>query len=376
MIGSDLTKPHLLVVDDDEENRNLYADFLQMQGFECSKAGDAEQALSILGSLEIDVVLTDIVMPGLSGLELIKKIKERYDSDVIAFTGYIQDYDFLMATQNGANDFMFKPVNLKELLVRVQRVLRERTLLKERNAAYKNLNQQLLKYGEDLNRNFQQLKFAHKDLQEAYLETTRRLVIAAEYKDEGTAAHIIRMSRYCTLLAERLGLPQRDIENIPYASPMHDVGKIGIPDSILMKPGKLTDEEMAVMKRHATIGEKILSNSEADVIKMGAQIALTHHEKWNGEGYPLGLGGEKIPLCGRIAAVADVFDALGSQRPYKEALPMGKTLEIMKEGRGSHFDPNILDVLTSNLDDFLKIKADVDKAAETSDKPNPVSAAL
>lgn len=374
-------KPHLLVVDEDQHSRNTCTDILQAEGFRCSSAANGEEALSILARTGVDLVLTDMVMPGLNGLDLIERIKESTDSDVIAFTGSVKDYDFPTVFQKGAIDFMLKPVRRVELLARVKRVLRERTLCRERNAACRQLeannqqlliyaedlnracshlegaNQQLLKYAEDLNRNFEQLRSVLQDLQHAYLETIHRLVIAAEFKDEDTAEHITRMSRYCSVLAEKLGLPKKDIENIRYASPMHDVGKIGIPDSILMKPGKLTQDEMTIMKRHAAIGENILSNSKADVIKMAAQIALTHHEKWNGDGYPLGLAGAKIPLCGRIAAVADVFDALGSERPYKEALPLDKTMEIMKEGRGTHFDPDILDVLTNNIDDFARIKA-------------------
>jgi len=339
-----MEKPHLLVVDDDEGSRDLCSEILQAEGFKCSKAADASEAISILKETEIDLVLTDIVMPGLSGLDLIKQIREISDSHVIAFTGYIKDYDFTMVIQNGANDFMLKPVHGKELLARVKRVLRERKFIRERNTAYKSVeatNRQILKYAEDLNHSLHQLKFAVQDLQKAYLETIHRLVIAAEFKDEDTAEHVTRMSRYCTVLAEKLGLPKGETENILYASPMHDVGKIGIPDSILMKPGKLTVEEWIIMKRHSSIGEKILANSDAEVIKMGAQIAITHHEKWNGEGYPMGLVGEKIPLCGRITAVADVFDALTSERPYKKALPLEKTLDIMKEGRGIHFDPRI-----------------------------------
>ncbi|RJR30716.1 MAG: response regulator [Desulfobacteraceae bacterium] len=359
-------EPHLLVVDDDEASRNLYTEILQAEGYKCFKAANANEAISILNETKIDLMLTDIVMPGLSGLDLMKKIREISDAHVIAFTGFIKDYDFQMVIQSGAHDFMLKPVHRQELLTRVKRVLRERLFIEQRNAAYKNLeaaNQQLLRYADDLNQNFQELKFALQNLQKAYLEAIHRLVIAAEFKDEDTAEHIVRMSRYCTVIAERLGLARGETQNILYASPMHDVGKIGIPDSILMKPGKLSEQEWEIMKKHVIIGEKILANSEAEVIKMGAQIAISHHEKWNGQGYPKGLSGKQIPLCGRISAVADVFDALTSQRPYKKAMPLEKTLDIMKEGRGSHFDPDIIDVFLENMDDILRIKGEVDKAA-------------
>ncbi len=359
---SGLLECHILVVDDDEKIRTFCSEVLKANGFRCTTSGDAKQAVTILERKDIDLVLTDIVMPGLSELDIIERIREISDCHVIAFTCN-SEYGYAEAIQKGANDFMTKPLKMEELLNRVSRALGERKLIKEKDMLFKDLemaNQQLLRYGEDLNLNFQQLKVSHKNLQLAYLETIQRLVIAAEFKDEDTADHIIRMSRYCALLAEKLGLPPGERENIIYASPMHDVGKIGIPDSILMKPDKLNQEEWTIMKTHTSIGEKILAGSTAEVIALGADIALSHHEKWNGEGYPMGLSGERIPLCGRIAAVADVFDALSSQRPYKKALPLEKTLDIMREGRGIHFDPQILDVFMGNLEEVLKIKSEVE----------------
>ncbi len=227
-------------------------------------------------------------------------------------------------------------------------------------------NKQLVKFADDLNNTILELKSAHQELQEAYLDTINRLVLAAEYKDEDTGDHIARMSRYCALIAEKLGLPTKEIQNILYAAPMHDVGKIGIPDSILMKPGKLTDKEFEIIKTHTTMGAKILANSKAEVLKVAELIALSHHEKWNGKGYPRGLSGGKIPLVGRIVGLVDVFDALISKRPYKDPFPVEVALDIIKKERGEHFDPDVVDVFLENIDEFVKIKEGVDSSEDMS----------
>ena len=232
----------------------------------------------------------------------------------------------------------------------------------ELQAAYN----QLYKHTEDLTTNYTSLKKAHRKLEEAYLDTIHRLVLAAEYKDENTGGHIMRMGRYSALIAEKLGLPAKEVKNILSAAPMHDVGKIGIPDSILIKPGKLTKEEFEIMKTHSIIGANILAYSESEIIQVAEQIALSHHEKWNGKGYPQGLSGDKIPLSGRIVGLADVFDALTSKRPYKDPFPVEKTIDIIKKERGEHFDPHIVDVFLENIDEILKIKAAVDSAEDVS----------
>ena len=196
-----------------------------------------------------------------------------------------------------------------------------------------------------------------QELKEAYLDTIFRLSIAAEYKDDDTAAHIHRMSRYSAILAEGLGLSAHEVENIRYASPMHDIGKLGVPDSILMKPGKLTPAEFKEMQNHTIFGAKILENAKAELLKVSEEIALTHHEKWDGAGYPRGLKGEGIPLSGRIVALADVFDALTSKRCYKPAFSLEESMKIIKEGTGRHFDPNVVQAFNSNLEKILAVKA-------------------
>ena len=225
---------------------------------------------------------------------------------------------------------------------------------------------QLLIYADDLKKTILDLKGAHKETQEAYLDTIFRLVLAAEYKDEDTGAHIKRMSLYSVLIAKKLGLSDNEVQSILFTAPMHDVGKVGIPDSILMKKGKLTKEEFDIIKTHSAIGAKILSNSNSDIIKTAEQIALTHHEKWNGKGYPQGLSGKKIPLVGRIVCLADTFDALSSKRPYKDPYPTEVACEIIKKEHGEQFDPDVADVFLENIDEALKIKAKVGSTEDVS----------
>lgn len=232
---------------------------------------------------------------------------------------------------------------------------------------------QLKKYAEDLKivynsekQKSKELQIANEQLQNAYLDTIHRLVLAAEYKDEDTGDHIVRMSRYSALVAEKLGLPDKEVKNILYAAPMHDVGKVGIPDNVLLKPGKLTDEEHEVMRSHASIGANILANSKAEIIQVAYQIAISHHERWNGKGYPQGHSGKKIPIVGRIVAIADTFDALTSRRPYKDPYPIEVTIDIIKEERGQQFDPDVVDIFLANMDEILKIKKEVGMSEDVS----------
>ena len=230
---------------------------------------------------------------------------------------------------------------------------------KEKREKLEAANQQIIKYADDLNKTISDLKAANQELQEAYLDTIHRLVLAAEYRDEDTGDHIMRMSRYSALLAEKLGLPAGEVQNTLYAVPMHDVGKIGIPDGILLKKGRLTDKEFQVITSHTTIGANILAESNAETLRVAHQIALCHHEKWNGKGYPQGLSGQNIPLLGRIVALADTFDALTSRRPYKDPYPVEVACDIIKKERGQHFDPDVVDIFFENLDEILKIKSEV-----------------
>ena len=233
---------------------------------------------------------------------------------------------------------------------------------KQKSEELKATHQQLIRYADDLAKTTSELRIANQELEQAYLDTIHRLVIAAEYKDEDTGDHIARISRYSALMAEKLGMSPKQVKDILYAAPMHDVGKIGIPDGILMKSGKSTDEEFALIKTHTTIGAKILGNSRAKLLQFAQQIALSHHEKWNGEGYPQGLAGEDIPLAARIVGLLDVFDALTSRRPYKDPYPIEVACAIIEKERGQHFDPHLVDVFLENVDEMSKIKAEVSSA--------------
>jgi putative two-component system response regulator len=220
-------------------------------------------------------------------------------------------------------------------------------------------NDQLRKYAVDLRTTIASLRATNRELEDAYYDTIRRLVVAAEYKDPETGSHITRISRYSALLAEKMGLPPEEVRIIMYASPMHDIGKIGIPDKILLKNDVLLEPEQEIMRLHTLIGSNILADSKSKVLQCAQQIALFHHEKWNGKGYPQAVAEKEIPLPARIVTLADTFDALVSARPYKKAFPVEKSCEIIRNERGSHFDPEVVDSFFENLDDILKIRSEV-----------------
>jgi putative two-component system response regulator len=234
-------------------------------------------------------------------------------------------------------------------------------LSKERHKDSAMMSAQAMKTIKDLHQKIKELDSAKKKIHEAYKDTINRLVIASEYKDNETGNHILRMSRYSVFLAELYGLDAAQLEEIELASPMHDVGKIGIKDSILFKNGKLTDAEFDEMKRHTTIGAAILNNPDSAIIECARQIALCHHEKWNGRGYPNGVKGEAIPINARIVAISDTFDALTSKRPYKMPYPIDVSCDIISKGRGEDFDPSLVDLFVKNIDGFVKIKNSIDE---------------
>lgn len=223
-------------------------------------------------------------------------------------------------------------------------------LIRQKNEKLEQEKNQLLSFAEDFRNLYQQLLVSHTKTEKANLETIYRLSIAAEYRDEQTSQHLKRLSRYSRILAEGLGLDKNFVKLIEKASPMHDIGKIGIPDHILLKPGKHTPEEQELMKLHTVYGQKILKNSESEILQMAENIAFTHHEKYDGTGYPRGISGEEIPIEGRIVAIADVFDALTTKRVYKPAFTIEKTLTLMNDMCNSHFDPKIFQVFMNSIE--------------------------
>lgn len=349
----------LLIVDDEEPIREMMSLLFHREGYQCMTAEDGETALETLKTRPVDVVITDINMPGINGVDLLEKGREITNADFIVITGFVEDFSYETLIAAGASDFIYKPISNKEMLLRLKRVLRERFLLLEReriNRELESSNQKLLKYAEELNSALSDLKSTHNELQSAYLDTINRLALAAEFKDEETGDHILRMSDYCALIAEKYGLEKHWIQNIQYASPMHDIGKIGIPDKILLKPDRLTEKEFETIKTHTTIGASILANAQAEVLRVAHDIALTHHEKWNGEGYPNGLKKQETPICGRIVGLMDVFDALTSNRPYKTPYPIEVAQKFIKSERGKSFDPDLVDIFLAHIDDFVRIK--------------------
>lgn len=326
----------ILVVDDEKQNLRLIESILAPLGYRTILSGDGEDALVQVREHNPDLILLDIMMPVMDGFDVARRLKGDEETKIIPIvmvTSLGDLEDKVKALEAGADDFLVKPVDSVELKARI------RSLLKVK--AYNDTNRDYRKVLErEVNLKTGELRRAYDKIKAVSFETINRLSRAVEYLDESTSFHLQKISLYVTVIARELELGQVDIESLQWASPMHDVGKIGIPDGILMKPGKLSPEEWEIMKQHTVIGGKILEGSDEELIRVAETIALTHHEKWDGSGYPKGLKGDKIPLVGRITALADVFDALISRRPYKEAYPLDQSLDIIRKSMGSHFDPD------------------------------------
>lgn len=322
------------------------ARLLHRAGFECIVAGSLSEAKDRMNEEEFSLVLTDVNMPGGSGLDLLMGIGGR-DIATVMVSGADDPRLAATALDLGAYGYMIKPFESSELLITVDSALRRRRAEIDNRAARERLEQMVQDRTQEMIGYIAQLEDTEQKLRQLQEETIQRLTLAAEFRDDDTPRHVQRMSRYCSLIAERAGLDPDHCELIRVASSMHDVGKIGIPDHILMKPGKLTPEEWSFMKRHCEIGHRLLSGTDIEVLNMAASIALTHHERVDGTGYPHGLKGEDIPIEGRIAAVADVFDALTSNRVYSKARPFAEAVDVMRAGSGTQFDDLLLDSFLS-----------------------------
>ncbi|MDP8237843.1 MAG: response regulator [Candidatus Hatepunaea meridiana] len=348
----------ILIADDEEYIRDLLRETLVSLGYEVEVAQDGFEALSKL-VFDIDLVMLDVEMPRMDGYEVAQRIRNdpRYkDLPIIFATGMESRRDRLRAVEAGGNDFIAKPLEITEISVRTSSLLQ----VKEANDALKHhkdeLEQKVVNRTAELREALENMVKTQRLLVEANLETIHCLVSAAEYKDKDTAGHIKRMSHFSSMLARKIQLPPGEVELILNASPMHDIGKIGTPEEILLKPEKLSLEECRLMKQHTIYGSEILSKSNSDLLQIGKLIALTHHEKWDGSGYPNGLKGKDIPIFGRICAVADVFDALSSKRPYKEAFSNEEALRIIHDSSGTHLDPELVDTFTESIDEIVKIQ--------------------
>ncbi|MBF0179185.1 MAG: two-component system response regulator [Magnetococcales bacterium] len=321
----------ILIVDDTPENLDVLKGILSPH-FRVQVATSGRVAIKIAQSANPpDLILLDVMMPVMDGYEVCRLLKAQErtrDIPILFVTARSETEDEIKGFELGAADYLVKPVSPPIVLARVRTHL---TMLAHR----RNL--------EDLVKvRTAELMIRNLELEETRQEVIRQLGRAAEYRDNETGLHVVRMSRYVYLLALRAGLGESEAEQLMIAAPMHDVGKIGIPDHILLKPGKLTDEEFAVIRTHCRIGFEIIGDQRSELLNLGALIALTHHEKWNGCGYPRGLAGEEIPLVGCLSAIGDVFDALTSVRPYKKAWSVDDAMGLIVQEAGEHFDPRLV----------------------------------
>lgn len=344
----------ILIADDEQEIREEIVESLDAYGFECVEASNGEEGLDILRrDKEITIVLTDILMPGRTGLEMIDAAQAEFgkdrDLEFIVLTGHGGSSEAIDALKLGVMDFLEKPIDL-DYLIRIVRRAHELVLLKSASRHHK------AQLEAQIELKTMEIRNLLHDLENAYREALECLAMAAEHKDPETGNHINRIGKYAELVAKELGWTKERQKLMLLAAPLHDVGKIGTPETVLMKPGKLDAEEVAIMQQHAKIGYDILSHSRHPVMQVAASIARNHHERWDGSGYPRGIKGTEIPIEARIASMVDVYDALRSKRPYKEAFDQEKTLSIMLNGDGrtdpSHFDPKLLDILRKLTDQF------------------------
>ncbi len=323
MLEQPQAKERILIVDDDAQVLTLLQRILAREGYRCTATGDAEEAGTHLDRAPFDLLLCDVGLPGESGLDLVERALGRHRAMAALMVSGLDDVSLAdRALRIGAYGYVVKPFTANDVQIAVHGALSRRR--------------------HELD--------AQDELKASREETVQRLCIAVEARDPDTATHISQMSDYCDHVAREMGLPPDHCDLIRTASAMHDVGKIGIPDSILLKPGRLTPDERLVMERHAEIGYRILVGSRSDLLQLASVIAWTHHEKFDGGGYPRGLSGHAIPLEGRVAAVADVFDALTRDRVYRARLSRDQALDILEDGRGSHFDPQVLDAFLTVLD--------------------------
>jgi putative two-component system response regulator len=350
---------NILVVDDNPVNLRLLTVLCrQLQPTPAIEFLDPRDALAWCGAHDPDLVIVDYQMPQMDGIAFLRALRQlpgSAETPALMITANHEIDVRYQALEAGANDFLTKPVDRTEFLARSRNMLAMRRGQRDMadRAAW-------------LARSVEQ---ATATILERERDTIFRLARAAEYRDPETGAHVMRMSHYSRLIAQRLGEPAAFLELLFQAAPMHDLGKVGTPDNVLLKPGRLTPEEMTVMRRHAEIGYEILRDSPSPILQLAATIAFSHHEKFDGSGYPQGLAGTQIPLPGRIVAVADVFDALTSERPYKSAWPLEQACDFLRQNRGTHFDPACVDAFFAAWPEVLDVRR------QFSDEPRADQAA-
>jgi putative two-component system response regulator len=336
-----------LLVDDSRSVLNFLKRHIEAEGLvEATTFLDPVEALACARERVFDLVLVDYEMPHMDGICFIRALRTLpgcTDIPIAMITSRQTDDLKMEALQAGATDFLPKAPQSVEMTVRLRNLI-------QLGAAVRKLNDRAAHLASEV-------AAATRKLGEREEEIILRLALAVEYRDNDTGEHTLRVARYSRIIAEQLGLPARLCRDIYLAAPLHDVGKVAIPDKILLKPGRLTDNEMAVIRTHATIGEKILADSSCELIQLGAQIAAGHHERWDGAGYPNGLRAEEIPVAARVVAVADVFDALTTRRPYKEPMPLDVARAYLVENQGRQFDPACVEAFLSRWDEVVGISA-------------------
>ena len=342
----DVKEATILVVDDQPVNVKLLEKVLAAEGYQnVISTTDSRDAAGLYQKHRCDLVLLDLNMPHMDGFGVMEQMRALTDDypPILVLTALKDRASRVRALEEGAKDFVSKPFDRVELLSRIRNMLEVRLLHKAVKDQNRILEERVLE--------------RTRELDETRLEIIRRLGRAAEYRDNETGLHIIRMSQYSQLLGLAAGLSDAEANLLLNASPMHDIGKIGIPDQILLKTGKLSAEEWEIMKTHPTIGAEIMSGHHSELMQIAREIALYHHEKWDGSGYPQGLAGEDIPLMGRIVAVADVFDALTTARPYKKAWVVEDAIDYIRDNKGAHFDPRLVELFLDNIAEVMAIRA-------------------
>ncbi len=335
-------KKRILAVDDDISMADTIAMLLTENGYACDVALSARQALVMLGQKPYDLMISDVTMPEMSGIELLVQVKKDFPNLAVIMATGVDDRQTAMQTIHlGAYGYVIKPFSLNEFLINVANAL-ERSRLTCESRQY----HQILE---------EEVRARTADVRKREEEIALRLISAAGHRDEETGEHIKRIGLYSVVIASELGWDEESIENLRVGAPMHDVGKIGIPDIILRKPGRLTSKEYQIIKQHPRIGADILGGSKIPLLQTAADIALCHHEKWDGSGYPAGIKGKKIPQAARVVAIADVYDALSNDRIYRAMYPEKEVQGIMESKKGSHFDPEILACFMTNLPAMEKI---------------------
>lgn len=335
-------RTRLLIVDDMAIIRLSLQRILTKAGYHCFEAEDVRGALDVLDTEAIDLVLCDIQMPGASGLDLVKMIRPRIPDTSVIMVSSVEGADTAIeCLQRGAYGFVLKPYQPREILVQVNMALRRRML----EIAFRDREAELAR----------KVLEQTREIRESREEIAFRLIAASEHRDNETGMHVRRIGLYAAEMARLLGWDRERVETIRAAAPMHDIGKIGVPDAILQKPSALSESEWVLMKRHTSMGAAILKDSTVPFIQMGARIAEDHHERWDGAGYPRGLEGEAISLEARITALVDVFDAVSNRRRYKEPWQEEQVLELIREGSGTHFEPALVQLFLANLDRFRAI---------------------